>query len=171
MSDDIERSLSGANLARYQEFCRKHPWYREAQHMLKGWSNKVQEARKTGQNLENLFENEPDITVEDEIEFAKATLAQPDVLWYLQDFVKRTKDNPDADPHPDFVHITGTFREWYFFKKGHPHIRNILIGTRAVLLMYLRGEISSIDGEDAIEVAERFRIRSKSSKIKREGVA
>lgn len=163
MSKRIEKTInSKPHLDRYRELCRRHPWYSEGSELSKDWSAKVDAVREAGGDPIILFRDETEITVEDEIEFAKATLNQPDVLWYLEDFVERTKDNPDADPHPDFVEITGAFENWYFFKKGYPYIRNMMIGARAVLLKYLRGDIPSIDGPEAYKVAQQFRLKSKS---------
>jgi len=159
MSKKVEDRLSGPHREKYLELCRRHPWFSEASELQEEWSKKVEKIRAMPgdmeENIKVLYTNDRPLTVDDDIAFAKAVQANPDVWWYFEDQERRLQDDPDTQEiHPDSVRVLGAFKDWFFFKQGLPYQRGeTMHPAKAIIHKYLRGDFSSVDGPEAQEYA------------------
>ncbi|MEM7778443.1 MAG: hypothetical protein AAF732_22925 [Pseudomonadota bacterium] len=156
MTVDIESMLSGPSLERYRAFCEKHPWYREASELIYEWDQQIKVMRAQGEDLDSLYEDRLALPVDEVINFAKDVKAHPDVWFHFADYVERQKTDPDAEFDPDWTSVVGPFSNWYFLKRGKPPQIGKLFAGRGIILMFLRGELPSLDGKEARAYALRM---------------
>lgn len=164
--DNMTEPLTDAELKAHADryfghLTQKHPWFYEAYRANETIAHQINAGRLKGLTREQSLPPSRPLTVDDEIDFARALRDQPDMWQYFVDWasgaVPELNEGSGDRFDPSFSEVMRFFIQLFFYRRNMwVHSGSFMLGGRAVAQEFVAGKLDTMDGPEARAIASKF---------------